>query len=204
MQFDVFAIINIIGIVAFAFVGAMKAIRAQMDILGIVVVGIVTALGGGVTRDVLINKIPNALNSGADLAVAAFGVLSAGLIYKAEKKDVSNCYYIMIPDALGLAMFTATGAIVAYSAGVSGVGLIILATITGVGGGVVGDVLLGRAPVILRDDFYATCSIIGGACFHIMASIGADFAKASMVCIGVTLLVRILAIHGRWRLPKLI
>ena len=203
MQFDVVMLINMLGLMAFAFVGAMKAIREQMDLLGILVLGIVTAFGGGIIRDVIINKIPYAFSAVFDVSVATLGVLAAGLIYKALEKDLSGSYYILMLDALGLAAFTATGALTAYNAGVTGFGLVFLAAVTAVGGGAVGDLLLGRVPSILKDDCYATCSLVGGAVFYFAALLGADMVKSSLLCSAVTLLIRTLAIHGRWNLPKL-
>ena len=203
MQFDVVANINILGIMAFAFAGAMKAIRERLDLLGIFVLGIVYALGGGVIRDVLINKIPYAFSANLEVTFAALSVVASSAIYKTLRKDISNCYYILIPDALGLAAFTVTGAVTAYQAGISGLGLIFLSVVTAVGGGVIGDLLLGRIPAVLKDDCYATCAIAGALCFYIAILLSVDLATTSLLSSGITFSVRLLAIQGRWSLPKL-
>lgn len=202
MQVDFLAIVNLIGVIAFAFSGAMKAIREQLDLLGILVLGIITALGGGIIRDLLINRIPYVFFAFVDVAVAVLGVAAACLIFRLLRKDLSNRYYIVIPDAFGLAAFTLTGALVAYHAGVTGFGQIILASVTAVGGGVIGDLLLGKVPSVLKDDCYATCAIAGGSCFYITLHLGADLSHSSMLCGGLTLLFRMLAIQCRWSLPK--
>lgn len=203
MQIDVITGINMLGIMAFAFSGAMKAIREELDLLGIFALGIVYALGGGVLRDVLMNKIPYAFSANVEMFFAALGVVAASLVYKIVRKDISSCYYILIPDALGLAAFTMAGAVAAHQAGVAGMGLIFLAAITAVGGGIIGDLLLGKIPSVLKDDCYATCSLIGALSFYIVLWLGVNLPFTSLVSSGITFFVRLLAIQRQWSLPKL-
>ncbi|PMP59581.1 MAG: hypothetical protein C0198_07000 [Sulfurihydrogenibium sp.] len=193
---------NIIGIVAFALTGSLKAIKEGLDLLGITVLGVMTALGGGITRDLLINTVPNALKSLTDMSVALLGVWLAIVIYKVAKGDIKNKYYILIPDAIGLSAFTTTGALIAYNADVSFFGIVILATLTGVGGGIISDLLLGKVPSVLRDDFYASCSIIGAVAFYIAVTLTGDLTVSSVVCSLTVLMIRIVAILYNWRLPK--
>ncbi len=199
---DIFFIMNIIGLLAFAVTGSLKAIKEGLDLLGITVLGVMTALGGGITRDLMINTIPNALKSITDMSVALIGVWIAIVIYKIAKSDISNKYYILIPDAIGLSAFTTTGAIIAYNADVSFFGIVILATLTGVGGGVISDLLLGKIPSVLRDDFYASCSIIGSIGFYISIFIYQDLLISSIVCSLLVLMFRVVAILYEWKLPK--
>ncbi len=202
MTNEAFLIMNIVGLLAFAVVGSLKAIREGLDLFGITVLGTMTALGGGITRDLLVNHIPTALKSVVDMSVALIGVWLAIVIYKIFKKDISNRFFILIPDAIGLAAFTTTGAIIAYNADVSFFGIIILATLTGIGGGVISDILLGKVPSVLRDDFYASCSIIGSIGFYITISSTNSLNTAAVVCSLIVLMVRILAILYKWNLPK--
>lgn len=203
MQIEVITGINLLGIMAFAFSGAMKAIREELDLLGIFALGTVYALGGGVLRDVLINKIPYAFSANIEMFFTALSVVAASLVYKTRRKDIPSCYYIMIPDALGLAAFTMAGAVAAHQAGVTGMGIIFLSAITAVGGGIIGDLLLGKIPSVLKDDCYATCSIIGALCFYLSLWLGADLAVASLLSSGITFAVRLVAIQRQWSLPKL-
>jgi uncharacterized membrane protein YeiH len=154
------------------------------------------------TRDLLVNHIPNALKSISDMSFAIFGVWLALVIYKIFGLDIKNRYIILIPDAIGLSAFTTTGAIIAYNSDVSFFGIIILATLTGVGGGIISDILLGKVPSVLRDDFYASCAIIGAISFYIVLFSGFSLALASFVCSAVVLMVRIVAIMYNWKLPK--
>ena len=199
---DVFHLMNIVGLLAFAITGSMKAIKEGLDLFGITVLGVMTALGGGITRDLLINTIPNALRSLSDMSIALLGVCIAIVLYKVSKSDLQNKYYILIPDAIGLSAFTTTGAIIAYSADVSFFGIVILATLTGVGGGLISDLLLGKVPFILRDDFYASCSILGAIGFYIAINSTENLNIASVVCAVVVFALRIMAIIYGWRLPK--
>ena len=199
---EIFFVMNIIGIVAFAMSGSLKAIKEGLDLLGITVLGVMTALGGGITRDLLINTVPNALKSLTDMSVALLGVWLAIIMYKVAKGDITNKYYILIPDAIGLSAFTTTGALIAYNADVSFFGIVILATLTGVGGGIISDLLLGKVPSVLRDDFYASCSIIGSVGFYITITLTQDLTLSAIVCSLIVLMIRIVAILYNWRLPK--
>lgn len=202
MEFSIFQIMNIIGIIAFAITGALKAIEEKLDLLGITVLGILTALGGGITRDLLVNHIPTALKSISDMSFALVGVWLALIFYKIFGLDIKNRYIILIPDAIGLAAFTTTGAMIAYNAGVSVFGIVILATLTGVGGGIISDVLLGKVPSVLRDDFYASCAIIGAIIFYIGILSGLSLEISSFICSLSVLMIRIVAILYQWKLPK--
>ncbi|WP_029521195.1 trimeric intracellular cation channel family protein [Persephonella sp. IF05-L8] len=193
---------NMIGLIAFAVMGSFKALREGLDLFGITVLGVLTALGGGITRDLLVNKIPNALTSYSDFIFALIGVWLAIVLYRIFQKDISNRYFILIPDAIGLSAFTTTGAMIAYNADVSFFGIVILATLTGIGGGIISDILLGKIPVVLKDDFYASCAIIGAVAFYISVKSGLDINSSAIICSLSVLMVRVLAILYKWKLPR--
>ncbi len=199
---EIFQFMNMIGLIAFAVMGSFKALREGLDLFGITVLGVLTALGGGITRDLLVNKIPNALTSYSDFIFALIGVWLAIVLYRIFQKDISNRYFILIPDAIGLSAFTTTGAMIAYNADVSFFGIVILATLTGIGGGIISDVLLGKIPVVLKDDFYASCAIIGAVAFYISVKSGLDINSSAIICSLSVLMVRVLAILYKWKLPR--
>ncbi len=199
---EIFFIMNVIGLISFAVVGSFKALREGLDLFGITVLGVMTALGGGITRDLMVNHIPNALKSFTDFSFALFGVWLAVVLYRIFKKDISNRFFILIPDAIGLSAFTTTGALIAHNAGVSFFGIVILATLTGIGGGMISDILLGKVPNVLKDDFYASCAIIGAVGFYITVNSGFGISTASVVCALLVLMIRIMAILYNWKLPK--
>ncbi|GAB6077711.1 trimeric intracellular cation channel family protein [Hydrogenobaculum acidophilum] len=196
----IFSFINLLGIVAFSISGSLKAIKEGLDLLGITVLAITTALGGGILRDVIINTVPIAFKSKENMIFAILGLLIGISIYKFE--GIENSMLILIPDAIGLSAFSATGAMVAYNTNVNIFGIVILATLTGVGGGVISDILLGKIPSVLKDDFYASCSIIGAILFYITITISSNITFSAIACVISVFIVRILAIMLNWRLPR--
>jgi len=200
---NVFDVMNAVGLVAFAIVGSLKASDADLDLLGIAVLGFLTALGGGITRDVLVGRTPAAFSGSGDVAWAFVGVLLAiGLAVVVDERGLLDSPALVVPDAVGLAAFAATGALVGVDAGVSSFGVVVLATLTGVGGGTISDVLLDRVPFVLTEDFYASCALIGGALFVLAADAGVGQRTAALACAGIVFALRLVAVHREWRLPS--
>ncbi len=199
-----FQLINLLGIATFSVAGSLKAIRDGLDLLGIATLGVITSLGGGILRNIMVGRIPNALVSPYDITVALVGVIISLLLYRKTKKQIESKYAFLMLDAIGLSAFTTTGAILAYKTEVSFYGVVLLATITGVGGGVIGDVLLRKVPWVLKEDFYATCSIVGAVAFYMSVKISTDITFSSILCFLITLTLRVLAIAFKWRLPKVV
>ncbi|SEW03718.1 trimeric intracellular cation channel family protein [Natrinema salifodinae] len=197
---DPFAVMNAIGLVAFALVGSTKAIREEFDLFGIAVVGLVTAFAGGATRDVLVNRIPLALQSPIEIALGLAGVgLAVAASVVLESAD--DHPVTLFSDAVGLAAFTTTGAIVATEASVSGFGIVAIGTINAVGGGALADILLDRSPFILLEDFYASCTVLGGATYWLAVSLGSSGSVAAAICAAVTVGTRIAAVAYGWTVP---
>lgn len=197
---DPFAVMNTIGLVAFAFVGSTKAIREEFDLFGIAVVGLSMAFAGGVTRDLLVTRVPLALQSPIEIALGLLGVgLAIGLSAALVAPDSHPV--TLVADAIGLAAFATTGAIVATEVGVSAFGVIAVATINAAGGGAFADILLDRAPFILFDDFYASCAVLGGSAYWIAAALGTAGGTAAVACAVVTVGTRLIAVNRGWSLP---
>jgi len=198
--FDPFAVMNTIGLVAFALVGAAKGIREEFDVFGIGVVGLVTAFGGGATRDVLVGRTPLALQNLGEMGLGVLGVsLALGLSVLLESPDEHPI--TLVADAIGLAAFTTAGAIVATEAGVSSFGVVTVATINAAGGGAYADVLLDRSPFILFDDFYASCAVLGGTTYWMLTVFGASASLTAAGCAGMVVGTRLLAVTYGWELP---
>lgn len=191
---------NTIGLVAFALVGSAKAIREEFDLFGITVVGLATAFAGGVTRDLLINRVPLALESPIEISLGMLGVgVAVGLSVVRTSPDDHSI--TLVSDAIGLAAFTTTGAIVATDAGVSAFGVVAIATINAVGGGAFADILLDRSPFILLDDFYASCAVLGASTFWLVVNAGGTRTTAVAVCAAVAVGTRLAAVSYDWTLP---
>ncbi|OVE82894.1 trimeric intracellular cation channel family protein [Natronolimnobius baerhuensis] len=197
---DPFAVMNTIGLLAFALVGSSKAIREEFDLLGITIVGLAMAFAGGATRDILVTRVPLALQSPIEISLGLLGVgLAITLSIVLTSPDTHPI--TLLADAIGLAAFTTTGAIVATEAGVSAFGVVTIATINAVGGGAVADILLDRSPFILFDDFYASCAVLGGCAYFLATVVGVSGGTAAGLCAVVTVLTRLAAVTYGWTLP---
>jgi uncharacterized membrane protein YeiH len=197
---DPFAVMNTIGLVAFALVGATKAMREEFDMFGVTVVGLATAFAGGMTRDILVNRVPLTLSSPVEIGLGLLGVgLAIGVNAVLESADTHPL--TLLSDAIGLAAFTTTGAIVATQAGIPAFGVVAIATINAAGGGAVADILLDRSPFILLDDFYASCAVLGGSAYWVVVTAGGSNGTATVVCAVTVIGTRIGALVYGWSLP---
>ncbi len=195
-----FAIMNAIGLVAFAFVGSSKAIGEEFDLFGIVTVGLAMAFAGGLTRDLLVTRVPLALQSPLEIGLALLGAgLAIALNVGLSAPETHPV--VLVSDAIGLAAFATTGAIVATEATVSAFGVVAVATINAVGGGAVADILLDRPPFILFEDFYASCAVLGGSAYWVAVQVGATGSATAAVCAIVTVGTRVTAVRYNWTLP---
>ena len=156
-------ILNIIGTVAFSVSGAMTAIKKEMDLLGVTIVGAITAVGGGIMRDIIIGKIPpDAFTDPSYVLIAFISAIAVfGYVYfrASGYEKISGAKFqqiVLLADTVGLAAFSVLGVEVAFDAG-DGPRLfltVFLGTITGVGGGVLRDLLVGDKPYILCKHIY--------------------------------------------------
>ncbi|HEU4568312.1 MAG TPA: trimeric intracellular cation channel family protein [Marmoricola sp.] len=152
--------LDLTGTFAFALNGALTAVRlARLDVVGVLTLGIITALGGGIVRDVIIDSLPPATFSDwRYLAVAAGGALIAFLLGTRLDRLATP---IMLLDAAGLSLFAVTGASKAHDLGLGPVQAVILGAITGVGGGTLRDVMIQRIPTVMRSELYAIPALVG-------------------------------------------
>ena len=200
-----FAIFEIVGTVSFAISGAMEAIRHKMDLFGVVMLGVITATGGGVLRDVVIGAIPPRVFRdplcailAAIVALAVFIALRCFQTSAAHFARVRELLYFAA-DTAGLAAFTVLG--IESAGGGNGALLLFVGIITGVGGGVLRDVLAGSVPSIFRKHIYALASAAGALADILLMRVLPN-EIAMLAGFGVVALIRILAAHFRWNLPR--
>jgi uncharacterized membrane protein YeiH len=190
--------LDLVGIFVFAISGALVAVRKEMDIFGVLVLAGTTGLGGGFLRDVLIGAIPPAaLEDWRYLLVPVVaGLLTFGYHPALARMERT----VNVFDAFGLALFCVVGALKAVDYGLGPVPAALLGMVTGIGGGMLRDVLAGRVPVIFRGELYATPALAGAA----VAVLG-DRAGLPLVATaggaGVCLTWRLLAMWRNWRAP---
>ena len=198
---------DMIGTIAFAVSGALVGVARKMDIFGMTVLALATAIGGGIVRDVLLGYFPpNSLRNVVYVTVVLAVTVIVFLIYNSRYRKHamgprSRASYLLA-DALGLASFTVTGA----SAGFKlypelPIFIVLLGTITAVGGGIIRDMLAQRIPSVLKEDVYALPSIIGGIVYYLMVTSSWD-SMAVYGAFTVVLVIRLLAIKYNWSLPK--
>jgi uncharacterized membrane protein YeiH len=194
------SIVEIIGTVAFAVSGALTAIEKKLDYYGIVIFAIITSVGGGIVRDVLINKnLPASLSNPIFMMISIF---SAALVIVFYNKIMRLAKVLQLFDAIGLGAFTAIGAEVAIRNGLYQPFVIItLAVLTGTGGGVIRDVFAKRIPFVFREEVYAMASIFGAILFIGIYKFAGNEA-AVYACFAITLSVRLFCMKMNIHLNK--
>lgn len=207
----IFFPIEIIGTIAFASSGAMVAVRKKLDLFGIIVLGVITAVGGGMLRDLMIGSIPPNMFRNPTYVFAAFlTVLILFLLFRCrpvllESRYMETYEKIMnVLDAIGLGAFTVTGIDTGIEAGYGKYHFLIifLGVITGIGGGILRDIMAGETPFVLKKHVYA-CASISGACLYVLLL---QFTRSDFAILLSAILVvaiRMLASHYRWNLPSI-
>ena len=202
LQPNIIFIVEIIGTIAFASSGAMVAVRKRLDLFGIIVLGVITAVGGGMLRDLMIGNIPPNMFRNPVYVLAAF-LLFRCWPFLLGSRYIEGYEKIMnILDAIGLGAFTVIGIDTGVEAGYGDYHFLIifLGVITGIGGGILRDIMAGETPYVLKKHIYA-CASIAGACLYVVLL---QVTRSDSAMIGSALLVvaiRILASHFRWDLP---
>jgi uncharacterized membrane protein YeiH len=187
-------VLDLTGTFAFAVNGALTALRlARLDIVGVITLGIITAIGGGIIRDVLIGSLPPATFSDwRYLAVAAGGGLVAFL---AGRRLDRLTVPITLLDAAGLSLFAVTGASKALEAGLGPAPAVLLGAVTGVGGGTVRDVLIRQIPSVLNSGLYAIPALVGAAITVVGTELGTNGIATAIVAAVVCFGIRMLGVH---------
>ncbi len=204
-------IIELVGTIAFASSGAMVGIKKQMDLLGVCVLGMTTAVGGGMIRDLILGVTPPIMfqNPVYALLAISFSILIFFWIYFHQGIKKSRFYDIydklmMIFDSLGLGLFTVVGVNAAVNMEYETTAFlqVFVGVLTGVGGGVLRDVMAKNMPYIFVKHVYASASIIGAITCVI---IGRIFGQLPGMLVGasVVFVIRILAAHFKWNLPRI-
>lgn len=193
------SILEIIGTIAFSVSGAVVGIRKKMDILGVVTLGIITAVGGGILRDIIIGVVPPTAFCDPIYALIAIAVALLAFFPFISKKINLDHFIWVLADSIGLGAFTMIG----VSTGTAFDNLfleVFLGVLTGVGGGVIRDICSGDLPMIFIKHFYACPCIIGAVICAVLNRYDPDLAI--VVGFAVILILRLLAAKFKWHLPK--
>ena len=192
-------LLDYLGTFAFAVSGALKAARRGMDVFGLIVLAVVTAIGGGTIRDAMLGQQPFWFHDSSYILLSLAAAFIVFVLYRLVARGETLLLWF---DAVGLGAFTVIGASKAMAAGIGPVGTIVLATLTGIGGGIIRDLLAGDVPVVLRKEVYASACIIGAALFWYLMQWRVAHAVAMPVAMGVVIAIRLLCLHYQVGLPK--
>ena len=203
-------ILELLGTAAFSVSGAMAAIHRRLDLFGVLFCACITALGGGVLRDLLLGLLPPKMFTNyLYLVIAAAAALTTFFAVKraiqAEKSSRTVFLIGFFFDTVGLCAFTIVGMNIAISCGHrdNPFFVIFLGMTTGCGGGILRDILLRRIPLVFSKHVYAVASILGGIAYMLLLALtGLSDAAAMEISMALIFLIRSLAAYFRWNLPK--
>ena len=198
-------VLDLVGVAVFAVSGALAAGRKRLDILGVIVLALVTAVGGGTVRDVLLDRHPIFWLADPTYltVITASALLTVAVSRYRPPGRRTRGTLLLVADALGLALFSVAGAQVAEAAGLPTPSVVLLGTVTGAAGGVVRDVLSAEIPLVLRrGNLYASAAIVGIAIYRGLESADVPPREASLIGMAVIAALRLGAIAWRWQLPE--
>jgi uncharacterized membrane protein YeiH len=193
-------VLDLCGVFVFALAGALAAVHKQLDVVGVVVVGIVAAVGGGLLRDVLLGDVPPpALEDWRYVAVCA---TASVIVFYFHPQVGRLTRSVRVLDAAGLGFFAVAGTAKAMSAGLGPVPACLLGTLTGVGGGLLRDVLLREIPFVLRTgELYAVTALAGSVVVAVTSELDVYNAATAAAAVAMVFLLRIAAIRRNWAAP---
>lgn len=206
----IMTIMEIIGTTAFSISGALIGVSCGLDIFGVIFLGIITSVGGGMLRDVIIGNTPPLIFSNTYIFVIA--ALTAIIVFvvsyvnrhhfqllKEKIEKINNVF-----DAIGLSAFTVTGTEIACAVGFSEKLLlvILMGMTTGVGGGIFRDVLVSKTPYVLKKHIYALASLTGSLIYYCIINTTEEKPIGTVVAMLTVFIIRMIATKYRWKLPK--
>lgn len=192
--------LDLIGTAAFAASGAWAGIRRRMDLLGVLVLGVVTATGGGTLRDMLLGDVPPFSFKDETYLYLSFAV--ALVVFFCHRRLEFLQHPLQYFDAVGLGTFVVIGTGKALAFEMGFIGAVVMGVMTATAGGVIRDVLSNQVPLILRKEVYASACIAGALLMVVLHRLGVDHPVAALAAALVVIAVRLLAVRYNWALPR--
>lgn len=192
---------DLFGTMAFAVTGAFKAIEHKSDVVGIIILSIITGVAGGTIRDVIIGKFPpNSISDPSYVLVSVASAMALFFLYPHLKKHWN---VFLKFDAIGLGVFSITGATFAYNIfGLNFLAIAFAGILSAVGGGILRDVFVNEVPIIFVKELYATASFTGIMAFYLLLVGHTPLYLASIAGIVITTSLRLVAMKYNWNLPR--
>ena len=192
--------LDLLGVAVFAISGALAAGRRRLDLIGVLALAAVTAIGGGTVRDVLLDRHPIFWLADPTYLLVIIAAAVATMAYVRWVGVPGPA--LDVADALGLALFSVAGTRIAEAAGMPAVACVLLGTITGAAGGVVRDVLTAQVPLVLRaGSLYASAAIAGTSLYVVLARLGVRPSWASLAGMVLVASLRLSALRWKLQLP---
>ena len=198
-----FEIAEYIGIIAFAMSGFFIATRNKLDFLGVLISVFLTALGGGIIRDVIVDKTPYTFthNTPALIIVAVMILL---VIFRFNKKEsIENKPFFILSDSIGLISFSITGSIIALESSLNLTGILALSFITAVGGGIIRDVIINEVPFVLKTGFYGTITLLIGFIIYLLDHFTMMNVMTLSILFIAGVVLRLVAYYKKWAIPMI-
>lgn len=212
MEFSsyLFSVSEYIGIISCSISGSIIAHKFNFDMFGVMLCGILNALGGGILRDILIGSLPpRSFYNYTFLLISVLTSLTVFFIFRIIKnrftiKQNLLRMIFMIVDAIGLASFSMSGVQIAIGAGYSdNIFLcVFLGMTTAIGGGILRDIITAQIPIVFREQIYATASIFGSFIYCLAVTTGADTAASMFLSMLIIIAIRLLSVRYKWHLPN--
>jgi uncharacterized membrane protein YeiH len=197
----IFSTASVVGGIAFAISGFMTGIRKNLDLMGIFVLSFLSANGGGVIRDLLVDRTPAIMSSTIPFWLTAVSIAGA-IAFRLQNGAVEQRRIFVVSDAIGLAAFGIHGALIGIDAGLHWFGVITLSFLTATGGGMIRDMLVNEVPMVLHEDFYGSVALLLALAVYGLHQAG-EVGPLSLIAVFVAgVALRLYARKRGWRLPK--
>lgn len=198
-----FEITEYIGIIAFAMSGFFVAVRSRLDSLGVLISVFLTAFGGGIIRDVLVDRTPYTFTHDMP-AVITIGVLIVLILFRFNKRaTIENRFYFILSDSIGLISFSITGTMIAIESALNLTGVLALAFVTAVGGGITRDVIINEVPFVFKTGFYGTVSLLIGLVIYLLEKYDLLSVTALITVFIGGVVLRMVAYYKKWAVPMI-
>ncbi|MCB8964576.1 MAG: trimeric intracellular cation channel family protein [Bacteroidales bacterium] len=192
--------LDLLGTFVFAISGLLTAAEKRFDLFGATVIALVTALGGGTIRDMLIGSLPVGWMSNLHYLYAVVAGILLAWIFKKYVERLRRTLFLF--DTIGIGIFTIVGLQKTLNYEISPIIAVIMGTTSAVFGGVVRDILIGEVPLIFRKEIYATACLLGGLSYLLLSTLPWSRDWAASITVLLIIAIRLLAVRNKWSLPR--
>ena len=198
-----FEIAEYIGIIAFASSGFFVAARNNLDFLGTLISVFLTALGGGIIRDITVDRTPYTFTHN-EPAITILVVMILLVVFRFNKRgSIENKPLFILSDSIGLISFSITGALVAIEGGLNLTGVLALSFLTAVGGGIIRDVIINEIPFVLKTGFYGTIALLIGLIMYLLDQYDMISFSTMIMVFTAGMILRMIAYYKKWAIPMI-